>query len=189
MRSLFTTSLVVAGIFASNVGAAQRRKTLGFGPEHPHKVFKSSPYQIQFAPDLTNPSPFDLARHFVQSQLSDGTDFHIRKDSYTDTRTGVTHVYVRQLVNGIEVADGDMNINIKDGIVLSYGSSVRLSPLSQRRAIDTCLSSIPVRLLPCLNNPIPNWSLFPIRTTVKSLSISSTPHAICLPRSKYPWGF
>lgn len=128
MRSLFTTSLVVAGIFASNVGAAQRRKTLGFGPEHPHKVFKSSPYQIQFASDLTNPSPFDLARHFVQGQLSEGADFHIRKDSYTDTRTGVTHVYVRQLVNGIEVADGDMNINIKDGIILSYGNSFYPGP-------------------------------------------------------------
>jgi hypothetical protein len=25
----------------------------------------------------------------------------------------------------MEVADGDMNINVKDGIVLSYGNSVR----------------------------------------------------------------
>jgi extracellular elastinolytic metalloproteinase len=73
----------------------------------------------------------EVARHFVQDQLAgrltrDNT-FIIRKDSYTDKNMGVTHVYVRQVVNGIEVADGDMNINVKDGMVLSYGDSVRHS--------------------------------------------------------------
>jgi extracellular elastinolytic metalloproteinase len=72
--------------------------------------------------------PLDVARIFVEdissTQFSQG--YKIRKDSYTDKNTGVTHVYVRQLVNGLEVTDGDMNINIKDGVVLSYGTSVRL---------------------------------------------------------------
>jgi hypothetical protein len=44
------------------------------------------------------------------------------KDSYTDKNTGVTHIYVRQLVNGLEVTDGDMNINIKDGVVWDLGA-------------------------------------------------------------------
>ncbi|KAF8632352.1 hypothetical protein AX15_001910 [Amanita polypyramis BW_CC] len=145
MRSLFIASLVVAGIFASSgarphhhdSGALRRRKTLGFGPEHPHKVFKSSPYQIQlnagFAPE-SNASPLDVARRFVEDQLAgdhlaDGSkSFYIRKDSYTDKNTGVTHVYVRQLVNGVEVVDGDMNINIKDGMVLSLGNSFYYGP-------------------------------------------------------------
>lgn len=50
--------------------------------------------------------------------------YFIRKDSYTDTNSGVSHVYVRQVVNGLEVADGNINLNIRDGKVLSYGNSV-----------------------------------------------------------------
>jgi extracellular elastinolytic metalloproteinase len=74
----------------------------------------------------------EVARHFVEDHLAgrltpDNT-FIIRKDSYTDKNTGVTHVYVRQVVNGIEVTDGDMNVNVKDGMVLSYGDSVSHLP-------------------------------------------------------------
>ncbi|KAF8634115.1 hypothetical protein AX17_004282 [Amanita inopinata Kibby_2008] len=147
MRSLFYTSLVVAGIFAStahaharpdssSTGPLRRRKTLGFGPEHPHAVFKSSPYQIQlnnFVPPPPNASPFEVARRFVDDllagEMADGSkSYAIRKDSYTDNNTGVTHVYVRQVVNGIEVVDGDLNVNVKDGVVLSYGNSFYRGP-------------------------------------------------------------
>ncbi|PFH49527.1 hypothetical protein AMATHDRAFT_62981 [Amanita thiersii Skay4041] len=147
MRSLFYSSLVVVGLAASTIRAhshdpyndsVRRRKTLGFGPEHPHAVFKSSPYQIQvnngFVPLPPTADPLDIARHFIQDQLAgdnsvDGSKtFVIRKDSYTDKNTGVTHVYARQVVNGIEVVDGDMNINVKDGVVLSYGSSFHKGP-------------------------------------------------------------
>jgi extracellular elastinolytic metalloproteinase len=73
--------------------------------------------------------PFEVARLFVEdilgNQLSESNSYKIRKDSYTDSTTGITHVYVRQIINGLEVSDGDMNINIKDGMVLSYGNSVR----------------------------------------------------------------
>lgn len=49
--------------------------------------------------------------------------------SYTDTRTGVTHIYAKQLVNGLEVADGDWNINIdRTGSVLSFGTSFHQGP-------------------------------------------------------------
>lgn len=74
--------------------------------------------------------PLDVARIFLEdvthTQLSQSSSYKIRKDSYTDKNTGVTHVYARQLVNGLEVTDGDMNINIKNGVVLSYGTSVCL---------------------------------------------------------------
>lgn len=44
--------------------------------------------------------------------------------SYTDSRTQITHVYARQLINGFEVGDGDINVNIdRDGRVLSWGNS------------------------------------------------------------------
>lgn len=44
--------------------------------------------------------------------------------SYTDTNTGVTHVYVRQLLHGLEVSDGDINLNVDaTGRILSWGNS------------------------------------------------------------------
>ena len=50
--------------------------------------------------------------------------FFVRNDSYTDWNTGVTHVYIRQVYDGSEVFNADMNVNVKDGKVLSYGNSV-----------------------------------------------------------------
>ena len=46
------------------------------------------------------------------------------EQTYTDVRTGITHVYARQLLNGLEVSDGDINLNIdRDGRVISWGNS------------------------------------------------------------------
>lgn len=74
--------------------------------------------------------PMKIARIFIDDVLSsvsgEGKTYKIREDSYTDKNTGVTHVYARQVVNGLEVVDGDMNINIKDGMVISYGNSVSI---------------------------------------------------------------
>ncbi|KDR72960.1 hypothetical protein GALMADRAFT_252323 [Galerina marginata CBS 339.88] len=143
MRCFLTASLVVASLAGHVYGhrhvapsahdegrIGYRRKSLGFGPEHPHAVFRSSPYQITtngFTPADPSMDPIEVARIFVNDVLMDqvatGSSYKIRPDSYTDKNTGVTHVYVRQLVNGLEVTDGDMNINIKDGMVLSYGNS------------------------------------------------------------------
>jgi extracellular elastinolytic metalloproteinase len=143
MRSFFAASLIIAGLAGQVVGDAthdpnqptvKRRKTLGFGPFHPHAVFQSTPYQINakdFRPLDPDSDPYEVAQRFLVDilgdQLSETSTFSLRKDSYTDDNTGVTHVYVRQIINGIEVVDGDININIKDGAVLSFGNSVRSS--------------------------------------------------------------
>lgn len=40
--------------------------------------------------------------------------------SYTDPRTLITHVYATQLIDGLEVGDGNINVNIdRDGNVIS----------------------------------------------------------------------
>lgn len=139
MRSFLSVSFVAAGLALSALAhtgsvhdsdaPVHRRKSLGFGPVHPHAVFRSNPHQSNgFAPLTAESDPIEVAKLFVQDRLAGRltpeNTFTIRKDSYTDANTGVTHVYVRQLVNGIEVADGDINVNVKDGIVLSYGDSV-----------------------------------------------------------------
>ncbi|KAF8966096.1 Fungalysin metallopeptidase-domain-containing protein [Flammula alnicola] len=143
MRYFLTASLVVASLAGQIYGhrqaapsphdegrVGQRRKSLGFGPEHPHAVFHSSPYQIKtnsFTPVDPAMLPHEIARLFIEdvlmNKLSPSSSYKIRDDSYYDRNTGIDHVYVRQLINGLEVADGDMNINIKDGMVLSYGNS------------------------------------------------------------------
>ncbi|KAF9026947.1 hypothetical protein BDZ89DRAFT_827216 [Hymenopellis radicata] len=132
MRCLLIASLAAAAAAHSSSGAGRLRKSLGFGPVHPHSVYHSSPYSIVtngFVPQGPYTDAFEVARLFVEDvlvgQLSETHSYRIRKDSYTDRNTGITHVYVRQLINGLEVADGDMNINIKDGLVISYGNSVR----------------------------------------------------------------
>ncbi|KAH9987993.1 hypothetical protein BJV77DRAFT_964619 [Russula vinacea] len=71
--------------------------------------------------------PYEIARGFVTAllgdQLSGVNSFALRNDSYTNKANGVTHVFFRQMINGIEVADGDINVNVKDGAVISYGDS------------------------------------------------------------------
>ena len=81
--------------------------------------------------------PSDIAHIFVDDVLSTQSARFVIQDSYTDSKnTGVTHVYVCQLVNGLEVTgDGDMNINIKDGVVLSYGTLVCFKVVTLTRVI------------------------------------------------------
>lgn len=106
------------------------RKSLGFGPEIPHAVFKTSPVQAFQSFAAGREEPFETAEAFVNTllrsdgQLTESSNYELRRDSYTDDRTGVTHVYFRQLINGLPVSDGLINVNVKDGVVLSYGDSV-----------------------------------------------------------------
>jgi extracellular elastinolytic metalloproteinase len=45
-------------------------------------------------------------------------------DDYTDSHTGVTHVYLRQRFGGIEVVDANINVNVaRDGSIISLHSS------------------------------------------------------------------
>jgi len=99
---------------------------MGFGPVHPHAKFHTSPVSFAKASVYTS-DPYEVARSFVtellQDQLSPDNEFALRKDSYTDKATGITHVHFRQMVNGLEVADADINVNVKGGTVISYGDS------------------------------------------------------------------
>lgn len=132
MRSLLRATLAFSGVATVLCHSQQglRRKTLAFGPVHPHARFTTSP-EPHFTPSsfVDSSDPFDVARSFVENLTADidkaSSSFTIRRDSYTDDRTGISHIYVKQLVNGLEVADGDINLNIKDGKVIAYGDSVR----------------------------------------------------------------
>jgi extracellular elastinolytic metalloproteinase len=85
---------------------------------------------------LDSRDPYKVAEAFLKLYRAPypTRSFVIRKDSYTDEKTGVTHIFARQLVGAAEVADGDINLNIRDGWVLSYGNSVSVYSLSIGRA-------------------------------------------------------
>jgi extracellular elastinolytic metalloproteinase len=152
MRRLFVASVLAAGLAGSLAHSKLepvrtsdmevRRKTMGFGPDHPHSVFKTDiPQAFQPLHLFANgdpPHPFEVAKEFVKTlvpqtfsleggeQMEGASSFYVRPDSYIDNNTGIAHVYLRQTVYGVEVADGDVNVNIdvEDGRILSYGSSV-----------------------------------------------------------------
>lgn len=101
-----------------------QRKSLAFGPHHPHATFVTDPVPLAGSFATTSKDPFKVARSYVDSLVSSvDTEYVVRPDSYTDKNTGVTHVYFRQLINGLEVADGNINLNIFNGQVISYGDS------------------------------------------------------------------
>lgn len=128
---LLLVPILLAGLAANSVATRESsngRKSLGFGPVHPHAVFHSDPSTIpQSFGSFQSQTPLQLAQGFanglVPPHLEGASTFVLRKDSYTDKSTGVTHAYFRQFLNGLEVADGDLNVNTKDGIILSYGNS------------------------------------------------------------------
>ncbi|KDN38028.1 hypothetical protein RSAG8_09801, partial [Rhizoctonia solani AG-8 WAC10335] len=104
------------------LGHRTTRKSLNFRPPHHRADFRTIPLPI-----LDSLYPYETARVFL-GQLAYADDgYFIRKDSYTDEATGISHIYVRQVIDGVEVADGNININIRDGQVLSYGNSVSYS--------------------------------------------------------------
>lgn len=128
---LWTSTFLVS---SANSQSLSHRKSLDFGPTLPHASFITSfadlsdlkPHVTQ---ETSNLDPFSVARAFLDNLLKDldkdHTSYMIRNDSYTDIRTEVSHIYVKQMVDGIEVTNGLININVEDGRVISYGDSVR----------------------------------------------------------------
>ncbi|WVO16637.1 hypothetical protein L204_104316 [Cryptococcus depauperatus] len=115
---------------ARESGRQGGRKSLSFGPAHPHASFElvdESVHILQTRSFSDEPiDPKQVAQDFLIDKLGDvnGDVFYIRDDSYTDARTGITHIYARQLINGLEVSDGDINLNVdRQGRVISWGSS------------------------------------------------------------------
>ncbi|KAL1413436.1 hypothetical protein Q8F55_001203 [Vanrija albida] len=104
------------------------RKSLSFGPHHAHARFEAFPDHVHKRA-FTDSEPADarqVAAAFIAAKVGagEGDGFYLRDDSYTDPTTLVTHVYARQLINGLEVGDGDINVNIdRNGRIISWGNS------------------------------------------------------------------
>ncbi|GJJ14226.1 hypothetical protein Clacol_008488 [Clathrus columnatus] len=119
------------------------RKSLSFTPSLAHSNFVTSPPHHLVHADKTSSlsDPFSTARSFLDVLLKDldkaRMSYVIRNDSYSDTRTGVTHIYVKQIVDDFEVTNGLININVKDNTVLSYGDSFFRGPVMLNKNVTT----------------------------------------------------
>ncbi|OAQ28048.1 hypothetical protein K457DRAFT_139171 [Linnemannia elongata AG-77] len=122
-------SLVAAVALASAASvSAHRAHVQPFGPDLAHQEYSApSSSSSSFAPVTplfrgSASNPAKAATDFVE-QLLTSSDY-IVKNAYTSKHNGVTHVYFRQVVDGLEVVNGDINVNVdKDGQVISFGNS------------------------------------------------------------------
>ncbi|KAG9118582.1 Fungalysin/Thermolysin Extracellular metalloproteinase 5, partial [Ceratobasidium sp. 392] len=113
-RTFVLSSLALAALPLAQAHDGTR-KSLSFKQPLPHAEFTTTPPRLS-AHVQHDAHPHDIARLFIEEHLiAPGTTFYIRNDSYTDQNTGISHVYARQTVHNIEVEDGDVNLNIRDG--------------------------------------------------------------------------
>ncbi|KAF9360145.1 Fungalysin/Thermolysin Extracellular metalloproteinase 5 [Mortierella sp. AD094] len=128
-------SLVAAMLAVAGTVSAHRARVQPFGPELAHKEYlthsslASSSWGsfvgrgddgVFFTGSAANPEK--VALEFVEQKLTNSD--YIVKNAYTSKHNGVTHVYLRQRIDGLEVVNGDINVNVdKHGNVISYGDS------------------------------------------------------------------
>ncbi|KAF1954932.1 extracellular metallo proteinase 2 [Byssothecium circinans] len=66
--------------------------------------------------------PKDVATEVVK-KTAPGATFRLAPDSYT-SGSGVSHFYFKQTINGLDIDNADLNVNVaKSGKVFSYGST------------------------------------------------------------------
>ncbi|KAG8681328.1 Fungalysin/Thermolysin Extracellular metalloproteinase 5 [Ceratobasidium sp. 394] len=151
MVSLFqahAASAIVIGSALCLTTCAGSRASVSFRPPIPASYFDSNP---SFALDPAKFSPTAIAQAFFASSafLDNATllrdpfppSFFIRPDSYTDDTTGITHVYARQQAHYWEISNAHINLNIRNGVVLSHGSSLFSGDISSNIV------------------PVPSWTL------------------------------
>ncbi|KAG9303280.1 hypothetical protein G9A89_013606 [Geosiphon pyriformis] len=109
-----------------------------FGPELDHRIY-NAPSVKELTDGFTSAlraDPLKIALQFVKENLTK-SEFKI-KNSYTSEHNGVTHVYLRQIINDLEVVNGDINVNIdENGRVISYGDSFHKGKRSKGSSTNT----------------------------------------------------
>ncbi|MFC1498716.1 M36 family metallopeptidase, partial [Verrucomicrobiota bacterium] len=85
---------------------------------------------IRFLSGPADGDPLNIALDFIKAKKKDlnlvasDLDDVLVSDNYKSRHNGVTHIYLRQRINGLEVANANMNINVaRDGSVINLGNS------------------------------------------------------------------
>lgn len=92
----------------------------------------SSSMATRSVKSTSSKDPTKIATDFANEHYAfPGASFVI-KNVVSSKTTGVKNVYLKALVNGVEVVNGDINVNVdKKGTIISYGSS--LPDIAQKR--------------------------------------------------------
>ncbi|HZG54304.1 MAG TPA: T9SS-dependent M36 family metallopeptidase [Pyrinomonadaceae bacterium] len=109
--------------------AKTEKKPKQFG-HRPESVSLQAPGKIEPLTAPGNGQPLDIALGFIKQSRqkfglseADVLDSKVT-DQYTDRHNGVTHIYLRQQIEGIEVVGAEMSTNVaKDGKVINLNSS------------------------------------------------------------------
>ncbi|KAI8979534.1 Fungalysin metallopeptidase-domain-containing protein [Mycotypha africana] len=140
---LFNTAVPSAQGAAVNQGNLARKEyhkglSRSFGPEVPFRDYATLNHrqrQTDYSAFTITDLPEDIAIAFAESELT-SSDFTVQSSYKTDLN-GVTHVYLRQKVNGLEVLNGDININVdRFGNVISYGNSFAKGVINVEKVMD-----------------------------------------------------
>ncbi|KAL1925838.1 uncharacterized protein VTP21DRAFT_721 [Calcarisporiella thermophila] len=112
-------------VAAKPSGSSARKQIEVFGPDLTNiqvfNVDQSSEVQADLR-GFKQRDALEVARQFAQKQLTN-SEFVV-KNVYKSQVNGITHVYLRQVVDGVEVVNGNFNINVDSkGRVISYGNS------------------------------------------------------------------
>ncbi|KZV94461.1 hypothetical protein EXIGLDRAFT_823643 [Exidia glandulosa HHB12029] len=132
---LVALSFAVARAQGDNI-IPPHRKTISFTPRLRHASFNTTPW----SPPLPLHDPHEIA-FALAAHLHPRAEYHLRDDSYTDTLSGISHIYLQQYINGLAVLNGKLNANIKDGVVLSHGESL-VPSTSPRTPVDARMAAI-----------------------------------------------
>ena len=105
----------------------KKPKQFGYRPE---SVSLNEPGKNNPLTDSSNDKPLDIVVGLIKKNKqkfglldSDLVDLKV-KDQYTSQHNGVTHIYLRQQIGGIEVVGAELNSNVtKDGKVLNLNNS------------------------------------------------------------------
>ncbi|PVV00762.1 hypothetical protein BB560_004844 [Smittium megazygosporum] len=126
-------SAVNLNSFPPNYQKATTRQIAPFGPNLSTQTLRvdytsspetSKPFSSPHLRTINISEAQRIALSHINKELGlEGSDYVV-KNAYQSTHNLVSHIYIRQLVNGLEVVNGDININVdKFGNILSMSSS------------------------------------------------------------------
>ncbi|KAG8902106.1 hypothetical protein FRB99_004833 [Tulasnella sp. 403] len=132
IRKLATIVAAVTGATAAPSDAAPKHQThrthfvardVSFTSYHPPTRYETFGKGVEHPlTKRAGTSSGDAAMSFLQSKLGlDTTDAKVKSGF---TGEAATHVYVKQTLNGIEVANGVASVALKDNKVVAYGSNM-----------------------------------------------------------------
>lgn len=101
---------------------SHRVRLPNYGVDLSQQKYVSLPVQDYVYSPSSITDPTSIAEEFARKHLS-AADLVI-KNAYKSEHNEVTHVYLRQVVDGLDIINGDINVNVDNqGRIISYGTS------------------------------------------------------------------